>query len=601
MRSETVVIGNKEVGIKLLLELQEILECAKIIAKVQFSGGTNPADYHFFHKGKIRKIAGDLREIAQKWGGKGLCKEKASFGVYFCAMPKTIQLKFTPAEMGDEAGVNRRFCVEARDPSAVVVWKKKSLDARGRQPYFLVTADVYAPGEEQVIEAGFQLRDVTGSKEVHVIGAGPAGLYCALELIELGLKPIVLERGKAVKERRRDLAVMNREKVVNAESNYCFGEGGAGTYSDGKLYTRSNKRGPVQKVLQSLVDHGAPEAIKYEAHPHIGTNKLPQLVEGLRKTIEDCGGEVRFNQRVDGLTIVGGKVKSLLLNGGESLAVAAVVLATGHSARDIFEMLDRSGVAIEAKPFAIGVRLEHPQALIDQIQYKCEFRGDGLPPSSYSLVEQIQGRGVFSFCMCPGGIIAPAATAPGEVVVNGWSPSKRNGKFANSGYVVTVDDRDFSLFDKAGALRALRYQQHWEQRAFQVTGSLSAPAQRMEDFIQGKVSANLPENSYLPGLISANVGDVLSENIHRRIRESLVVLGKKMKGFRTNEAILVGVESRTSSPVRIPRLSDSLQHTSIGNLFPCGEGAGYAGGIMSAALDGMRVANAVLAVFVQER
>jgi uncharacterized FAD-dependent dehydrogenase len=508
-------------------------------------------------------------------------------------MPKSIQLKFTPAEMGDESAINLRFCKEAGAVGGRVVWKKKSLDARGRQPFFLVSAKVYQKGEEFHEDAGFRLQNVSNSKEIHIVGAGPAGLFCALELIELGFKPIVLERGKGVKERRRDLAMMNREKVVNPESNYCFGEGGAGTYSDGKLYTRSNKRGPVQKVLRCLVDHGAPEAITYEAHPHIGTNKLPQLVEGLRKSIEACGGEVRFNARVDGIDIEGGRVKSLLLQGGVRLSVEAVVLATGHSARDIFEMLDRSGVAIEAKPFAIGVRLEHPQSLIDQIQYKCEMRGDALPPSSYSLVEQIQGRGVFSFCMCPGGIIAPAATAADEIVVNGWSPSKRNGQFANSGYVVTVDDRDFAPFEKAGSLRALRYQQHWERQAFNSTGSLSAPAQRMEDFIQGKPSGDLPKNSYLPGLVATEIKGVLDAAVHQRIRESLVVLGKKMKGFRTNEAILVGVESRTSSPVRIPRLSETLQHTELMNLYPCGEGAGYAGGIMSAALDGMRVAQAL--------
>lgn len=508
-------------------------------------------------------------------------------------MPKSIQLKFTPSEIADEVGVSRRFCKEAGLVNGRVIWRKKSLDARGRQPVFIVTADVYDEGEVPGFDEGFRLQKVEDAPEVYVIGAGPAGLFCALELIELGFKPIVLERGKSVKDRRRDLALMNREKRVNPDSNYCFGEGGAGTYSDGKLYTRSNKRGPVQKVLQSLVDHGAPEAIKYESHPHIGTNKLPQLVEGLRKTIEDCGGEVRFNARVDEMGVVGNRVDFLRLQTGDCIKVTSVVLATGHSARDIFEMLDRNGIAIEAKPFAMGVRLEHPQTLIDQIQYKCEVRADGLPPSSYSLVEQIQGRGVFSFCMCPGGIIAPAATAAGEVVVNGWSPSKRNGKFANSGYVVSVDDRDFQPFNKAKALRALRYQQHWEQKAFASTGSLSAPAQRMEDFIQGKLSHDLPENSYLPGLVSVNIQDVLSPDIHQRIRESLVVLGKKLKGFRTNEAILVGVESRTSSPIRIPRYSDSLQHIDVENLFPCGEGAGYAGGIMSAALDGMRVAQAV--------
>ena len=510
-------------------------------------------------------------------------------------MPKQLQLKFSPQEVIDEGWVNARFAREAgiAGDTFQVVWKKKSLDARGRAPFFLITADVYGKGEEVAVENGFLLNNVANAKEVFVIGAGPAGLFCALELIELGWKPVVLERGKGVKERRRDLAVMNREKKVNPESNYCFGEGGAGTYSDGKLYTRSNKRGPVQKVLKCLVDHGAPDSILYDAHPHIGTNKLPQLVEGLRKTIEECGGEVRFNTKVEGFVVANDVIEALKLNGGITEKVEHVVLATGHSARDVFELLMESGIDIEAKPFAIGVRLEHPQSIIDQIQYKCDVRGDYLPPSSYSLVEQIQGRGVFSFCMCPGGIIAPAATADGEVVVNGWSPSKRNGKFANSGFVVSVDDRDFEGFGKAGELRALRYQQHWEQKAFAATGSLSAPAQRMEDFIQGRVSADLPENSYLPGLVSTNINEVLSPVIHQRIRESLIVLGQKMRSFRSNDAILVGVESRTSSPVRIPRLTDTLQHTRVRNLYPCGEGAGYAGGIMSAALDGMRVAQAV--------
>ncbi len=504
----------------------------------------------------------------------------------------SFQLKFSPQDVVEADWVNAQFAKSAGlDPiTSKVVWRKKSLDARGRAPFFLITADVYAPKELVEAEQGYRLKSVVNASPIHIIGAGPAGLFCALELIELGLKPIVLERGKAVKERRRDLAVMNREKLVNPDSNYCFGEGGAGTYSDGKLYTRSNKRGPVQKVLQCLVDHGAPDSILYDAHPHIGTNKLPQLVEGIREIIEAHGGEIRFDTRVDGLVMESDRIVALRLNGGATEKVDKVVLATGHSARDIFEMLVDSNIAIEAKPFAIGVRLEHPQSIIDQIQYKCDSRGEFLPPSSYSLVEQIQGWGVFSFCMCRGGIIAPAATAAGEVVVNGWSPSKRNGNFANSGFVVSVDDRDFNDFNAHGELRALRYQQHWEQMAFRASGSLSAPAQRMEDFIQGKLSNDLPSNSYLPGLVSAQITDVLSSAVHTRIKESLVVLGKKMKAFRTNDAILVGIESRTSSPVRIPRDSTTLTHPQILNLFPCGEGAGYAGGIMSAALDGIRVA-----------
>ncbi len=530
-------------------------------------------------------------------------------------MPQRIQLKFSPQELNNADWVDEQFKravgMDAAKESATVVWRKKSLDARGKVPYFLVSADVYFADELPEISQGFVLQNVSAANRVvHIIGAGPAGLFAALALIELGIKPIIIERGKEVRDRRRDLAKMNKELVVNPESNYCFGEGGAGTYSDGKLYTRSNKRGPVDKVLRCLIDHGAPEAISWEAHPHIGTNKLPQLVEGIRNTIRDCGGEVRFNSKLVDLELEpgNGKIKKLkieqfsedaqLLNVSESAATTYweacehLILATGHSARDIFELLADKGIVIESKPFALGVRLEHPQALIDSIQYKCDLRGDYLPPSSYSLVEQIQGRGVFSFCMCPGGIIAPAATDVGEVVVNGWSPSKRNGPFANSGYVVGVDDQDFAPFAKHGELRALRYQQSVERCAFAATGSLVAPAQRMEDFIQQRNSTDLPVNSYLPGLKSVNLNSVLPLAIHQRIRESLVVLGKKMRGFRTNEAILVGVESRTSSPVRIPRDTDSLQHPQYNNLYPCGEGAGYAGGIMSAALDGMRVAQA---------
>jgi len=406
---------------------------------------------------------------------------------------------------------------------------------------------------------------------------------------------VILERGKAVKERRRDLALMNKEKVVNPDSNYCFGEGGAGTYSDGKLYTRSSKRGPVQKVLQSLVDFGAKDSILYEAHPHIGTNKLPGLVEAIRNEIIACGGEVRFGVKVVDFEVVGNKVKRLIFENGTSEQVQYVVLATGHSARDIFELLDRKKVLMEAKPFAFGVRLEHPQEVIDQIQYKCEIKDEHLPPSSYSLVEQINGRGVFSFCMCPGGIIAPAATAPGEVVVNGWSPSKRNGQFANSGFVVSVDDADFKPFAKYGALRAMEFQKFWEQRCFAETGSISAPAQRIDDFIGGRLSGSLPQSSYIPGLVPSSMMDVMPRDVSLRIKDALVVLGKKMRGFRSNEAILVGVESRTSSPVRIPRDKEWLNHPEVENLFPCAEGAGYAGGIMSAALDGMRVVDCIFA------
>ena len=510
-------------------------------------------------------------------------------------MSVRLQLKFSPKEANDEPFLVRNFLQRAGMQNGTVVWVKKSLDSRGRVPYFLISADVYSTDEVPQNNEGFQLQNVSQCEEIHIVGFGPAGMYAALQCIENGYKPVVVERGKDIKERRRDLAALNKEKVVNPDSNYCFGEGGAGTYSDGKLYTRSNKRGPVQKVLQSLVDYGAKESILYEAHPHIGTNKLPGLVEAIREQILACGGEIRFDTKLVDLEIQHGKISKLMYQNGTSDRVDHVILATGHSARDIFELLAVKNIEIEAKPFAFGLRMEHPQSLIDSIQYKCEIKDEHLPPSSYSLVEQINGRGVFSFCMCPGGIIAPAATSPGEVVVNGWSPSKRNGQYANSGFVVTVDDADFKPFEKHGALRAMKFQSFWEQECFRRTGSISAPAQRIDDFIGGLISPSLPSSSYIPGLVSTSLYEVMPKEVALRIKDALVVLGKKMHGFRTNEGILVGVESRTSSPVRIPRNNETLQHPQISNLYPCAEGAGYAGGIMSAALDGMRVVEAIVA------
>jgi len=509
------------------------------------------------------------------------------------SMPQRLQLVFSPKEASDSDLVHMRFLHAAGLAQGTLVRVKESIDARSRSPKVLISADVYASKEPVAAQEGFELRNVSNAPPVHIIGTGPAGLYAALGLIEQGFKPVLLERGKDVKRRRRDLAALNKEGVVDANSNYCFGEGGAGTYSDGKLYTRSNKRGPVQKVLRSLVEHGAPESIAWQAHPHIGTNKLPQLVEGLRQSILNCGAEVHFDAEVIDLDVQFEKVVSLTLANGSKVPIETLILATGHSARDIFELLDRKGIAIEAKPFALGVRLEHRQELIDRIQYKCEDRGPYLPPSSYSLVEQVQGRGVFSFCMCPGGIIAPAATAPGEIVVNGWSPSKRNNPFANSGFVVSVDDADFAPFAEKGELRGLAYQREVEQVCYRATGSLQAPAQRLEDYIQQKLSRDLPVNSYIPGLQSVDLNRVLPRAVHERIRAALVALGQKMPAFRTNEAILVAVESRTSSPVRIPRGAEDLRHVQVRNLYPCGEGAGYAGGIMSAALDGLRVASAI--------
>lgn len=486
-------------------------------------------------------------------------------------------------------------------------WKirKKSIDARKANIIVRLVIE-YALKEENteklptlpLFDSPTQYIDCTNAKnEAIIIGCGPAGMFAALRLLEAGIRPIVLERGKDVRERRRDLAAINKDRIVNPDSNYCFGEGGAGTYSDGKLYTRSNKRGNVAKILQVFVEHGAAKNILYEAHPHIGTNKLPAIVSAMRETIERFGGKVLFDKRVIDIIAQNGEMHRVHTADGEEFAAQHVILATGHSARDIFELLHKKGIEVEAKPFALGVRIEHPQELIDKIQYHCDIRSEYLPPSSYSLVHQVNGRGVFSFCMCPGGIIAPAATAPNEVVVNGWSPSKRNGKFANSGMVVSVEEKDWQKYAKHGALAAMHLQAEIEQRAFVKGGSdLTAPAQRVPDFVNKKLSATLPETSYIPGVRPVQLDEVLPAEISTRLRGGLQAFGKKMKGYFTHEAVLVGVESRTSSPVRIPRDKESLQHPQVKGLYPCGEGAGYAGGIVSAAMDGERVAEAIVGV-----
>ncbi|MFN8287391.1 MAG: FAD-binding protein [Chitinophagales bacterium] len=512
-------------------------------------------------------------------------------------MPLTLELKLRPEQAALPDDIKRAAALAGNiDVNTIAKVKliRKSLDARKPQIIVLLKVEVYQHGESVPKELRtFKPQAVSAKKTCHIIGFGPAGIYAALQLLERGIKPIVIERGKAVKERRRDLAAINRQLIVDPDSNYCFGEGGAGTYSDGKLYTRSTKRGDIKKVLDVFIQHGANENIGYEAHPHIGTNKLPGIIENMRHTILNSGGEVHFNKRLSGFKIESDKIKRLLFADGDEQESQNVILATGHSSRDVFEMLLAHGLLIEAKPFALGVRVEHQQTLIDSIQYKRNERGEFLPPSSYSLVTQACGRGVFSFCMCPGGIIAPASTAPGETVVNGWSPSKRNGKYANSGMVVSVNPENWKHLEKFGPLAALQFQKQVEQKAFTLTGSIQAPAQRMEDFIQGRSSQNLPVCSYIPGIMPINLKEVLPQFIAQSLREGLIDFGKKMKGYRTNEAVLVGVESRTSSPVRIPRDKETLQHPQVSNLYPCGEGAGYAGGIVSAAMDGIACANAI--------
>jgi uncharacterized FAD-dependent dehydrogenase len=467
---------------------------------------------------------------------------------------------------------------------------KRSIDARGRRVLYRMQLRAYINEPAPTETYTQQYPDVKNGKPIIIVGAGPAGLFAALQCIEMGMKPIVLERGKAVKDRRRDLANINKQGLVNPESNYCFGEGGAGTYSDGKLYTRSTKRGDVNQVLKTFVAHGATEDILVDARPHIGTNKLPQIITAIRETILKAGGEVIFDAKVTELLVQFDKMEGVQLASGEVLKASAVILATGHSARDVFEMLRRQNILMEAKPFALGVRIEHPQEIIDRAQYHCEYRGPDLPPSYYNLVEQVDGRGVFSFCMCPGGIIAPCATEADEIVVNGWSPSKRNNPFANSGTVVQINMEDVKGSD-ADPFKMLNFQNSIEQLAFRAGGGkLVAPAQRMVDFVENRLSVDLPENSYLPGTKSIELKEVLPDWINERLRQALPAFGKKMKGYYTNEAILVGVESRTSSPIKIPRDKETLQHPQIQGLFPCGEGAGYAGGIISAAIDGINCA-----------
>ncbi len=512
-------------------------------------------------------------------------------------MATELELKLRPEKAFDHDFIYE-LCAQQlrikRDDIQSVQFLKRSIDARKKPVIYVLKVKVYLLGEtEDETEKGFELQHTQLNRRVAVIGFGPAGMFAALQLIEKGFLPIVIERGKKVKDRRRDLAQLNKELLVNPESNYCFGEGGAGTYSDGKLYTRSKKRGDIRKVLKTFVDHGANPDILVNAHPHIGTNKLPQIIENIREYLIEYGAEIHFESKLTDFDILDDKITAIQINQNKSISVDEVILATGHSARDIFELLNKKNITIEAKPFALGVRIEHPQSLIDSMQFGVSERGEYLPPSSYSLVTQAAGNGVFSFCMCPGGIIAPAATDHKEVVVNGWSPSKRNGKFANSGMVVTVNPEHWLPSYGDSPLAALEFQKNIEHKAFSVFNSIKAPAQRMDDFIINKASKDLPECSYLPGVGSTDLHQILPKFLSRSLSEGLAHFGKSMRGYRTNEAILVGVESRTSSPVRIPRDKETYRHLTISNLFPCGEGAGYAGGIVSAALDGMACANAI--------
>ncbi len=542
-------------------------------------------------------------------------------------MIQQLQLKLIPQVASSEVAILQQIAAEKGIPQSSITGfhiLKQSIDARSKQAWVNITALIYINEPVQPRSSlPFSWKDVhTAKKTILIIGAGPAGLFAALKLIELGIKPIIIERGKDVRARRRDLAMLNKEGILNEESNYCFGEGGAGTYSDGKLYTRSSKRGNIDRILQLFHHFGAEENILFQSHPHIGTNKLPHIITSMREWIVQCGGEIHFETKLTNFIIEKEILKGVEVNHQTQLIADAVILATGHSARDIFELLHSKNVLIEAKPFALGVRVEHPQSIIDSIQYHLlptsskgggVFRNDFLPPASYSLVEQVNGKGVFSFCMCPGGIIAPAATANGELVVNGWSPSKRNNPYANSGMVVSVVEKDaVNYFNTQNInnklarhslseggkqnlenhpLLMMYFQQAIEQASFVAGGgNFVAPAQRMIDLFEKKTSFSLPKCSYGPGLNSVALNEVLPPFIFDSLQLGFQAFGKKMRGYFTNEAVVVATESRTSSPVRIPRDAETLQHPQLKNLYPCGEGAGYAGGIVSAAMDGERVA-----------
>jgi uncharacterized protein len=518
-------------------------------------------------------------------------------------MKKIVQFQAKPAVAFNEGLLKQEVALQLglniTDTLSIKI-TRRSIDARNRNIKINLTV-IAAINDVLETEPFYPAYKIVASakQSCHIIGAGPAGLFAALNCLEKGIKPIVFERGKDVKNRRRDLAAINKDHLVNPESNYCFGEGGAGTYSDGKLYTRSTKRGDVEKILKTLVYHGADETILVDAHPHIGTNKLPKLIENIRQTILQYGGEIHFESKLIDFKHSLNEIKSIVIKDEKGTAehpIQSVILATGHSARDIYELLYHKQISIEAKPFALGVRVEHPQELIDKIQYHCgsvkeviETR-DYLPAASYSLVQQVGNYGVYSFCMCPGGIIAPCATAPGEVVTNGWSPSKRNNPYANSGIVVGLNENNFTPFTKEfGPLAGLALQKQFETKAWVAGGKTqTAPAQALSDFVNGKTSSQLPDCSYHPGVAAYDMMHLLGITVGKSLQGGFAAFGKKMRGYLTNEAIIVGVESRTSTPVRIPRDKEKLHHPQLKNLFPCGEGAGYAGGIMSAAMDGER-------------
>ena len=510
-------------------------------------------------------------------------------------MVNQIQISILPEQVHDHELIKRKIRKKLKKSSSdfYYKWKKRSIDARNHSIKINATFLVSFQEDELIDHIEFTPQIVNNASSVVIIGSGPAGLFAALRALELGIKPIIYERGKDVKSRRRDLAKINKEGIVNTESNYCFGEGGAGTYSDGKLYTRSKKRGDIKRVLELFVHFGANEDILVDAHPHIGTNKLPNIIKSMRNCIIDNGGEVHFNSKLTDINYSNGRLKNIHIN-DKLVSCKQLILATGHSARDIFYLLNKKDIRIESKPFALGVRIEHPQSLIDKIQYHGRLNDEFLPPASYSLVAQVADKGVFSFCMCPGGIIAPCATEQEEVVTNGWSPSKRNNPYSNSGIVISINQSDCE-----GELNdpfiCLNFQKSIERKAWVLAGKTQrVPAQRLKDFMDDKLSVDFPKSSYHPGLTSVKMDDVFPLFIVNKLKKAFIEFDKKMKGFITNDAVLHAPESRTSSPVSIPRNNDTLEHPGVKGLYPCGEGAGFAGGIVSAAMDGIKVMNSVI-------
>jgi uncharacterized FAD-dependent dehydrogenase len=515
-------------------------------------------------------------------------------------MSRLVKLNLSPETAADETAIRKLAgSLSGIKPSEISFLRilRRSVDARRKNILVNLTVELFTENELPVPGINpFKPKNVFSAKEVIIVGAGPAGLFAALRLIELGIRPVIIERGKIVSSRKLDIALISREHLVNPDSNYCFGLGGAGTFSDGKLYTRSKKRGDNSRVLELLCYHGANGDIFYEAHPHIGTDKLPGIISAIRNSITDAGGIFMPEKRVIDFIMDGNSIKGVVVSGNEKYFSLYVILATGHSARDIYDICNTHGIDLERKSFAIGVRVEHPQELIDMIQYHGLPRGQYLPAASYNLVRQVEGRGVYSFCMCPGGFIVPSATSPGEVVVNGMSPSRRNSLFANSGIVVEITAEDIQDYERYGALAGIELQKAIEREAWKQGGETqAAPAQRLTDFVRGVNSQSLPKVSYFPGVTSSSLHEWMPDFIRRRLTTGLRLFGSMMKGFLTEEAVILGVESRTSSPVRIPRDRIKMNHITIQGLYPCGEGSGYAGGIVSSAVDGMKAAEAIAA------